>query len=65
MEEDEILTIDVADGIQFDYDRIEPIREDDAYNNFRIHLYGKFGKINAPMKIDVTTGDSIIPNALR
>jgi predicted nucleotidyltransferase component of viral defense system len=65
MEEDEILTIDVADGIQFDYDRIEPIREDDAYNNIRIHLYGKFGKKNTPMKIDVTTGDSIIPNALR
>lgn len=57
MEEDEIveivkkiIAIDVDDGIQFEFQRIEPIREDDAYNNFRIHLIAKYGKINNPMK---------------
>lgn len=72
MEEDEIvaavneiLTIDVGDGIVFEYQGIEPIREEDAYNNFRVHLRAKYGKIDSPMKIDVTTGDVITPAAIR
>ena len=72
MEEDEIvaavneiLSIDVGDGITFEYKGIEPIREEDAYNNFRVHLRAKYGKIDSPMKIDVTTGDVITPAAIR
>ena len=72
MEEDEIvatiqeiLAIDVGDGIVFEYQGIEPISEDDAYNNFRVHLRAKFGKIDSPMKIDVTTGDVITPAAVQ
>ena len=59
-----ILSLDVNDGIQFRFQRIEPIREDDAYNNFRIHLEALYGKINSPMKIDITTGDEITPAAI-
>ncbi len=72
MEEDEIveiikniLAVDVDDGIEFEFKSIEPIREEDAYNNFRAHLAAHYGKINAPMKIDITTGDSITPSAIR
>ena len=72
MEEDElvravkeIIAIDVSDGIEFEYKSIEPIREDDAYNNFRIHLRAKYGKIDSPMKIDITTGDVITPAAVQ
>lgn len=72
MEEDEIvaavneiLAVDVGDGITFEYKGIEPIREEDAYNNFRVHLRAKYGKIDSPMKIDVTTGDVITPAAIR
>ena len=72
MEEDEIvkavkeiLAVDVGDGIAFKYQNIEPIREDDAYNNFRVHLHAKYGKIDSPMKIDVTTGDVITPAAIQ
>lgn len=68
MEEDEIvrivkeiLSIDVKDGIVFSWQKIEPIRDDDAYNNFRVHLKVNYGKINSPMKIDITTGDAITP----
>ena len=61
----EILLVDVGDGILFEYDGIEPIREDDAYNNFRVHLRAKYGKIDSPMKIDVTTGDIITPAAIQ
>lgn len=59
----EILAIDTDDGITFEYQCIEPIREEDAYNNFRIHIAAKYGKINSPMKVDVTTGDKITPAA--
>lgn len=72
MEEDEIvnavkeiIAVDVSDGIEFKYESIAPIREDDAYNNFRIHLRAKYGKIDSPMKIDVTTGDIITPAAVQ
>lgn len=72
MEEEQITEIvrsvieqDMDDGIQFVFRSIEPIREDDAYNNFRVHLDARYGKINAPMKIDITTGDKITPAAVR
>ena len=72
MEEDEIVevikeivAVDVGDNIEFEYLRIEPIREDDAYNNFRVHLNVKYGKINSPMKIDITTGDVITPSEIQ
>lgn len=72
MEEDEIVSavkeiiaMDVGDGISFEFQKIEPIREDDAYNNFRVHLRAKYGKIDSPMKIDITTGDIITPAAIR
>ena len=58
MEEDEIvevlkkiLAVDVQDGVEFVFESIEPIREEDAYNNFRAHLKARYGKINAPMKM--------------
>lgn len=72
MEEDEIVSavkeiiaMDVGDGISFEFQKIEPIRKDDAYNNFRVHLRAKYGKIDSPMKIDITTGDIITPAAIR
>lgn len=61
----EILAMDVDDGITFEYQGIEPIREEDAYNNFRVHLRAKYGRIDSPMKIDITTGDVITPAAIQ
>ena len=60
----EILEENVDDGIEFIYRKIEPIREEDAYNNFRVSMDAIYGKINAPMKIDITTGDMITPAAV-
>lgn len=67
MEEDEIVKaiheiifVDVGDEINFEYESIEPIREDDAYNNFRIHLRAKYGKIDSPMKIS-KNGERFFP----
>ena len=68
MEEEEIvsalktiLAVDVGDGIRFEYRSIAPIREIDAYNNFRAHIDVLYGKINTPMKIDITTGEQNHP----
>ena len=61
----EILSLDVDDGITFAFRSIEPIREDDAYRNFRVHIEARYGKINSPMKIDITTGDEITPAAIQ
>ena len=61
----EILAIDVEDEIEFVYDRLAPIREEDDYNNFRAYFFAKYGKINNPMKIDITTGDEITPAAIK
>ena len=60
----EIISLDAEDGIAFEFQSIEPIRDDDAYNNFRVHVLAKYGKIRAPMKIDITTGDVITPSAI-
>ena len=59
-----ILNINGDDGINFVFKKIEPIREDDDYFNFRVHFNAVFGKINCPMKIDITTGDIITPSAV-
>ena len=60
----EIMEINVGDGIVFKIVKIEPIRDDDEYNNFRVHLKAVYGKVNNPMKIDITTGDKITPAAI-
>lgn len=58
-----ICAVEVEDGITFSYDSIDPIRDDDEYGGYRVSFYAKFGKINAPMSMDVSTGDIITPQA--
>lgn len=61
----EIFLIDVGDGIEFTFEKFEPIREDDDYNNLRAYFVAHYGKIANKMKIDITTGDAITPGAIR
>lgn len=60
----DICETDTGDGMEYLFDHIEPIREDDEYANWRVHLRVKYGKINAPIKIDITTGDEIVPGRI-
>ncbi len=60
----EICAIPLADEILFTLKHIEPIREDDEYGGFRVALVAKFETIQTPLKIDVTTGDIITPEAV-
>lgn len=58
---EEIININVEDGIKFEIKDISYIREEDKYENFRISLIANVGKTKNPMKLDLTTGDAITP----
>ena len=60
----EILNIEVNDEIEFVLGKIENIREISEYENYRLHLTANFEKIKNPLKIDITTGDVIIPSEI-
>lgn len=61
---DEIININVDDGIKFEMKDISYIREEDEYENFRISLTANVGKTKNPMKLDLTTGDAITPREI-
>ena len=61
---DEIININVDDGIKFEIKDISYIREEDEYENFRISLIANVGKTKNPMKLDLTTGDAITPREI-
>ena len=60
----EIINVEVDDGIEFEITNISHIREEDEYENFRVHLIANFDKIKNDMKIDITTGDAITPKEI-
>ena len=59
-----IINTVVDDGIEFEITNISHIREEDEYENFRVHLIANFDKIKNDMKIDITTGDAITPKEI-
>lgn len=58
---DSICNTTIDDGMTYSFEQIEPIREDVEYANWRVHIRVRYGRIDAPLKIDITTGDSITP----
>jgi len=61
----DICAIQLDDNVTLVLDHIEPIREDDEYGGFRVAIIAKYELINTPLKIDVTAGDIITPDAIR
>lgn len=61
----EICAIPLDDEVNLVLDYIVPIREDDEYGGFRIALIAKYETINTTLKLDITTGDIITPEAVR
>ena len=61
---EEIININVDDGIKFEIKDISYIREEDKYENFRISLLANVGKTKNPIKLDLTTGDAITPREI-
>lgn len=60
----EICGIDIADQLTFSFERIEEIREKDDYLGLRVFVECRYGKMNVPLTVDLTTGDTIIPNEI-
>jgi predicted nucleotidyltransferase component of viral defense system len=60
----DILSQDVGDEITFRLNKIENIRKDEQYDGFRISVEAIFDTLIVPLKIDLTTGDKITPDAM-
>jgi predicted nucleotidyltransferase component of viral defense system len=61
----EICAIQLDDEVTLTLDHILPIREDDEYGGYRVAIVARYESINTPLKIDITTGDVITPDAIR
>lgn len=57
----EVAAVDANDDWSFELDRTEDIRETDDYPGIRVYLKAMYPPMAVPLKIDVTTGDSITP----
>ena len=60
----EILALDINDGVSFRLKWINEIRENDLYGGFRISLDGFYDTLTVPIKVDLTSGDRITPHAI-
>ena len=61
----EICAIPLDDEVTLVFDYAVPIREGDEYGGYRVALSATFEAIHTPLKIDITTGDIITPDAVK
>ena len=62
---EEIMAIDLEDNVSFRITKIEDIMEGHVYEGFRFHIEGVLEKLRQTIKIDISTGDAIIPAAVK
>ena len=60
----EILAIEIDADIEYKLMKLSPIRQEDVYEDFCASISCIFGKINASLNIDITTGDVITPREM-
>jgi len=60
----EILTLDINDGVSFRLKWINEIRENDIYSGFRISMDCFYDTLAVPIKVDLTSGDRITPHVI-
>lgn len=61
----EIININLNDGVLFEIQNLKEIRGSDEYGGYRVSIISKFDKLNVPMKLDITTGDVITPKEVK
>ncbi len=61
----EICAIQLNDDVTLKVAHVLPIRGDDEYGGYRVAIIAKYESITTPLKIDITTGDIITPEAVR
>lgn len=60
----DILSIDLDDGVKFKVVKITNIREEDEYGGNKYHLVAKLDNLKVALEIDISTGDKITPREL-
>lgn len=60
----EILSLDIEDGVKFEMVDVTNIRADDEYGGNKYHLVGKLENLKVALEIDISTGDEITPKEL-
>lgn len=58
---EDIISIDIQDGISFEMVGSENIRLDDLYGGFQITLLARLDNLRYQFNVDVATGDPIVP----
>lgn len=57
----EILSVPIEDSVTFKLNSIKSIHDVSDYDDFRVSIEARFFTIRVNIKIDITTGDRIIP----
>ena len=61
----DICAISLDDDVVLTLNHIIPIRDEDEYGGHRLAITARYESINTPLKVDITTGDIITPEAVR
>lgn len=62
---EEICAVEANDDLAYSVVRTSDIRETDDYPGIRVHLKADYHPLSIPLTVDVTTGDRIVPAAVR
>lgn len=61
---EDVLNTQIDDGATFIFQNIEGIREEADYPGYRVSIEARFDRTRQMLKIDITTGDTIIPREI-
>jgi hypothetical protein len=61
---EDILRVQIDDGVEFALGNIEEIREEAIYPGFRVSIGAILDKTRQTLKIDITTGDFVTPSEI-
>jgi predicted nucleotidyltransferase component of viral defense system len=62
---EDIIAIEVPDGVEFRITKISDIMEGHDYPGIRFMLEATLDRMHQPIKVDISTGDIITPNAVK
>lgn len=60
----EVASIDIGDGFAFELGEPQEIMEDSEYGGVRVNVSASIEKTKTTLKIDISTGDAITPDAI-
>lgn len=60
-----IVSVPIDDGVDFRVKRISEIMDEAEYPGIRVSMETEFDRVITPLKIDISTGDTITPREVR